>query len=88
MKKIMPYFIFSTAALAISFTLSYLLDFSLTNSWQGEIALAFFFGPYFLFAWKKARANKEKNPIFFWFLAYCLVLFIVGLVICTVAFYA
>ena len=86
-KKIKPYFIVSTTSLVVFVVLSKLLDFSLKNTWQAGVFLVFFFGPYWIFAWKQAISNKKKNPLLFAFLLYCLILSSLGFMIASVLFF-
>lgn len=84
-KRILPYFIFSTVALFLSIVLASIFEFSLSNSWQAGIVLAFVFGPYWCFFWKKARLSSGSKCIF---IRFCLVNILLGYIIAVVAFLA
>ena len=87
MKKIKPYFIFSTTSLVVAVVLSKLLHFSLANTWQAGVFLLFFFGPYYVFAFKQATANRKSHPLVFAFLVYCLTVFSVGSILIAVLYF-
>ena len=63
MKKLLPYALFSTISIILSVILSYVFDFSLSNSWQAGVVLLLVFGPYWRYCWKFSRQYKEKAPL-------------------------
>lgn len=86
MKKNLPYFLFSAIALVISIILSYVFDFSLSNTWQACVALLLVFGPLWICGWKQACAQKHKHPVICFLARFYLILMLVGYLIATYIF--
>lgn len=86
MKKILPFFKFSTVSLVVALTLSYLFDFPLSNSWQAGVTLLFVFGPYWVYGWKQTAVYKGKHPFVCLISRFYLVLMVVGYLIAVIAF--
>jgi len=81
--KILPYFVFSCVALVLSIMLSWIFEFSLSNSWQAGFVLALVFGPYWRFFWKKAALSSGNKRLF---MRFCLVNILLGYVITVVVY--
>ena len=86
MNKFLPCFILSTVALVLAITLSFIFAFPLSNSWQAGIALFFVFGPYWIYAWRKARSCKDKHPFLCGLARFYLILMLVGYLITVLSF--
>ena len=88
MKKYLPYFLFSAIAAILSIVLSYIFEFSLSNTWQARISLLFVLGPLCICGWKETTAQKHKHPIICFIIRFYLVctLFVLGVLIVTIVF--
>ncbi|MBE6920334.1 MAG: hypothetical protein E7468_02070 [Ruminococcaceae bacterium] len=86
MKKYLPYFLFSAIALIISLVLSFLFDFSLSNTWQACVALLLVFGPLWICGWKEVCVQKHKHPVICFLARFYLILVLVGYLISTLVF--
>ena len=82
-KRILPYFVFSSVALLLSIVFALVFEFPLSNSWQSGIVLAFVFGPYWCFFWKKAGLSSGFKCLL---LRFCLVNILLGYIIAVVVF--
>ena len=84
MKNFLPYFKFSTISLILSIILSLVFNFSLLNSWQAGVTLLFVVGPYWIYGWKQAVANKKRYPILCLIARFYLILWLVGSLIAAI----
>lgn len=71
--------IFSLMSIIFSLVLADIFDFSLTNTWQGMLALCPIFGPIYIWGWRFTAIKKKKF--------YGLILFIRFLMICALISY-
>lgn len=86
MKKIFPYFLFSSVSLFIAILLSKILGFSLSNTWQSGVILAFAFGPYWLYCWNISSHYKLVRSFVFVVWRFCLILLLTVYIIALLAF--
>ena len=84
MKKILPYCILSIVAIIVSICFSAIFGFSLSNTWQGLVAVLFIFAPLWVFAWKKVGVLKNKHLLAFVFGRFCMINLVVGYVLSVV----
>ena len=78
MKKLVPYCIASGVNLVLAIALSLLFNFSLSNTWQGLVAVLLIFGPLCILGWKQANEHKGKYPFISALGKWCLILFTCG----------
>ena len=77
MKRFLKCFIISTVALLLSLFLSLLLDFSLSNTWQGMVALIPIFAPFYWLAWKFSGEYKEKDILISIFIRFMIIVSVI-----------
>ena len=88
MKKFRLYGAVSLSFLLLSILLSNLLDFSLTNTWQGLVALLLIFGPLWICSWKGISVYKGNLSVLCFLGKFCLVLLVGGYLLTIIAFLA
>ena len=84
MKQLRPYLLFSVVSFVIAVSLSVILQFSLTNTWQAAVALPFVFGPYVIYGWKMASKLNERQPTVCLVLRLVIFLFVFGYILATI----
>ena len=84
MKKFLPYGIFSAIAMVVSVVLSVLFDVSLSNTWQGMLAVLLGFGPLWVCGWKETTVIKSIHPGLFVFCRFCFINLALGYILGTV----
>lgn len=84
MKQLKPYLMFSALSCAIAVFLSVIFHFSLSNTWQAGVAIAFIFGPYLLFGWKYSKQINEKNHLLYVIIRFGIIMFVFGYILSTI----
>ena len=81
MPKFKFYGFLSLIATIVCVGLSALLKFSLSNTWQGIVALPIIFGPLWVYGWKATTFMKRKYPLLMVFCRFCLINLVIGYVL-------
>ena len=88
MKRIIPYCVSSIIATVVAVSLSIMLGFSLSNTWQASVAMLFIFGPLWVCGWRETTAIKNKHPLVFVLGRFCLINLVIGYILSVVLFFA
>ena len=80
MKRFLPYMCLSIIAIFVSMALSKIFHFSLSNTWQGLLALTPILGPYYVYGWKMSQEIKNKSFFLFFYMRFFLVMTIIAYV--------
>ena len=82
MSKILKTSILSASFLVISVILSAIFDFSLSNTWQGGVAVVLVFAPFWVYAWGLSTKLKHL-PFLCYIIRFFLVAAVVGYALAT-----
>jgi hypothetical protein len=85
--KFKPYGFFSLIATIVCIGLSAIMKFSLSNTWQGLVALPIIFGPLWVYGWKATTSIKHKYPFLSVFCRFCLINLAIGYVLGVALFF-